>query len=185
MLFNRIKSALAGFGRREDGTIAIEAMIIMPMMFWTFLSVFSIFETFRNYSIHQKAAFTIGDSISRETAPIDTAYIEGSLQLYEYLSRSQGKSALRVTSLVYDAAGDRFFRDWSKTAGSVVELTNEDVRDWGTKLPVMPDNERVMLVETWSEYDPPFATGLEQREIKNFVFTRPRFAPRVCWEQCN
>ncbi|KIN60393.1 hypothetical protein Z945_1364 [Sulfitobacter noctilucae] len=184
MFINRFKSALARFGRREDGTIAIEAMIIMPMMFWTFLSVFSIFETFRNYSIHQKAAYTIGDSISRETAPLDAAYITGSLQMYEYLSRSQGRSSLRVTSLVYDQPNDRFHRDWSKTAGSVPELSNEDVRDWSYKLPVMPDNERIMLVETWSRYDPPFATGLEQREIKNFVFTRPRFAPRVCWEQC-
>lgn len=184
MLMHRIKSCLAGFFRRDDGTIALEAMIILPMMFWSFLSVFSIFDTFRTYSINQKAAFTIGDAISRETAPLDAAYLTGALGLFEYLSQSQGQSALRVSSLRWDGNRNRFYRDWSRTRGAVAELSNDDVQGWANKLPVLPHNERVMLVETWSQYDPPFATGLEQREIHNFVFTRPRFAPRVCWELC-
>ncbi|KHA51824.1 MAG: TadE/TadG family type IV pilus assembly protein [Sulfitobacter geojensis] len=185
MWIARIKTRLRDFGRNDDGTIAVEATIILPMMFWTFLSVFSIFHAFRTYSINHKAAFSIGDSISRETAPLDQAYIDGSLQLFEYLSNSQNLSSLRVTSLYYDAENDRFYRDWSKTSGGRPELSNGDVADWTSRLPVMPDNERVMLVETWSTYEPPFRTGLEEREIKNFVFTRPRFAPRVCWQECN
>ncbi|MFK7835384.1 MAG: TadE/TadG family type IV pilus assembly protein [Sulfitobacter sp.] len=185
MYLTWIKTRLAGFARREDGTIAVEAMIILPMMFWAFLSVFSIFDTYRTYTISQKAAFTIGDAISRETAPLDSDYMNGMHGLFEYLSQSQGQSSLRVTSLLYDGNADEFTADWSKARGSRPELTTNDVRSWTDRLPVMPNGERVMLVETWSTYDPPFATGLEQREIKNFVFTRPRFAPRVCWDQCN
>lgn len=185
MQMTRLRARLAGFARREDGTIAIEAMIVLPVMFWAFLSVFSIFDTYRTYTINQKAAFTIGDAISRETAPIDDEYLTGAHQLFEYLARSAGNSSIRVTSLQWNQAEDRFYRDWSKVRGSVPELSNDDVRDWSTKLPVMPDMERVMLVETWTTYDPPFATGLEQREVRNFVFTRPRFAPRVCWDECN
>lgn len=185
MYTTRIKTILAGFGRREDGTISLEAMIILPLMFWAFLSVFSIFHSYRTYTINQKAAFTIGDAISRETAPLDDDYITGMLGLFEYLSRSEGNSTLRITSLHYDGPDDNYRVDWSKVRGSRPELIDEDVREWSTKLPVMPDGERVMLVETWSTYDPPFATGLEQREIRNFVFTRPRFAPRVCWDECN
>lgn len=181
----RLKQFLKGFARRDDGTIALEAMIILPMMFWAFLSVFSIFDTYRTYSINQKAAFTIGDAISRETAPLDNDYLTGAHGLFEYLAKATGDTALRVTSLRWDAGNNRFTADWSRVRGPRPELTNSDVQDWDTKLPVMPDGERVMLVETWSEYDPPFATGLEQREIRNFVFTRPRFAPRVCWDQCN
>ena len=154
-------------------------------MFWSYLAVFSIFETVRTYDLAQKAAYTIGDAISRETAPLDDQYMTGMHALYEYLSQTEGQSAIRVTSLRWDAAADRFFADWSRTRGAAAQLTSEDVREWSARLPVMPDNERVMLVETWSDYDPPFATGLEQRNIRNFVFTRPRFAPRVCWEQCN
>lgn len=185
MTRNRIVSFVRRFGRKEDGTIAIEAMIILPMMFTAFLTVFSIFSAYRAYSLNQKAAFTIGDAISRETAPIDPEYLQGALSMFEYLAQSEGQARLRVTSLVYDADEDRFFADWSQTQGAIFELTSDDVRDWTDRLPVMPDNERVMLVETWSTYDPPFKTGLEQQEIKNFVFTRPRFAPRVCWLQCD
>ena len=45
----------------------------------------------------------------------------------------------------------------------------------------MPDNERITLVETWRDFEPLFKTGLERREIRNFVFTRPRYAPRTIW----
>ena len=190
MLMIRIKSTLTSalrcdFLRREDGTVAIEAVIVTPLLFWTFLSMFSIFDAFRMYSINQKAAYTIGDAISRETVPIDADYLEGAQDLFEYLSRSQGKTSIRVSSVWYDAYGDRYLRDWSQVRGSVPALNNDDVRNWHDKLPILPDKERLVLVETWSTYDPPFNTGLENREIRNFVFTRPRYAPRVCWEDCN
>jgi len=173
------------FARKDDGSVALESMIVLPAMFWSFLMCFSIFDTFRMYSINQKAAFTIGDAISRETAPIDRAYLDGSLEMFEYLSSSDGRSALRVSSLRWDLDQDRYFADWSQTSGNMSSLTDAEVRDMKNRLPVMPDNERVVLVETWSQYDPPFRTGLEEQNIRNFVFTRPRFAPRVCWEQCN
>jgi hypothetical protein len=185
MFMHHITRRLRGFARNEDGTIAMEAMIVLPVMFWAFLSMFSIFDAFRTYSINGKAAYTIGDSISRETAPIDQEYLTGALQMFEYLSKSQDKSSIRVSSLVYNESEDRFYRDWSKVSGTATELSDSDVSGWGTKLPSIPDNERIMVVETWSEYDPPFKTGLEEREIKNFVFTRPRFAPRVCWVECD
>lgn len=189
MFSHRIKPMLvslarADFLRREDGVIAIEAMIIMPVMFWAFLSMFSIFDAFRTYSITQKAAYTVGDAVSRETAPIDSDYLTGVLDMFEYLSGSQGNSSLRITSLVYDAGDDRFYRDWSQTRGNKQPLRNSDIANWKDKLPVMPDRERIVLVETWTTYEPPFATGLEQREIRTFVFTRPRYAPRVCWVEC-
>ncbi|MGJ8615456.1 MAG: TadE/TadG family type IV pilus assembly protein [Sulfitobacter sp.] len=190
MLMTQIKSTLRSvlrcdFLRREDGSIAIEAVIVMPLLFWTYLSMFSIFDAFRMYSINQKAAYTIGDAISRETVPIDGAYLEGAQDLFEYLSRSQDQTSIRVSSIYYDAGQDEYRRDWSQKRGSVAELTNADVKNWHEKLPVLPDNERLVLVETWADYDPPFNTGLEEREIRNFVFTRPRYAPRVCWETCN
>ena len=160
-------------------------MIVMPLLFWTYLSMFSIFDAFRMYSINQKAAYTIGDAISRETVPIDGEYLAGVQDLFEYLSRSQDKTSIRVSSVWYDAGADEYRADWSQKLGWVVPLTDIDVKNWHSKLPVLPDNERLVLVETWSEYDPPFNTGLEDREIRNFVFTRPRYAPRVCWETCN
>ncbi len=173
------------FLRKQDGSISIEAMIVLPVMFWAFLAAFSIFDAFRMYGINQKAAFTVGDAISRETLPLDDDYLDGVHNLFEYLSLSEGKSAMRVSSIWFDEDNNSYRTDWSQTRGNAIALTSTEVKNWHNRLPVMPDNERVLLVETWSEYVPPFATGLEEREIQNFVFTRPRYAPRVCWEYCN
>jgi hypothetical protein len=190
MLMIRIKTRITSvlrcdFLRREDGVVAIEAMIVLPLLFWTFLSMYSIFDAFRMYSVNQKAAYTIGDAISRETAPIDGTYLAGVQDLFEYLSRSQGKTSIRVTSIWYDALSDKYKSDWSQNRGNEAPLTDEDVKNWHHKLPILPDKERLVLVETWTKYDPPFNTGLEKREIRSFVFTRPRYAPRVCWVTCN
>lgn len=186
MSIHRLRSALrCDFMRKEDGSISIEAMIVLPLMFWAFLAMFSIFDAFRMYGINQKAAFSIGDAISRETLPLDDDYLDGVHSLFEYLSLSEGSSSMRVSSVWFDAANNRYRTDWSRTRGDVMALSSGDVQSWHDRLPVMPDNERILLVETWSDYEPPFATGLEEREIQNFVFTRPRYAPRVCWEYCN
>ena len=186
MLKLRMNTLLrAEFLRREDGSVAIETVILLPMLFWAYLSMFSIFDAFRQYSINQKAAFTISDMISRETLPIDNAYLDGAQDLLDYMTRSRGDVSLRVSVVTFDANRDIYKRDWSQTRGTAQPLTNNDVRDWHGKLPVLAHNDRLVLVETWTDYDPPFNTGLEDRVIRNFVFTRPRYAPRVLWDPGN
>lgn len=171
--------------RREEGSVAIEAVIIIPAVFWTFLATFSIYETFRMYSITQKAAYTVSDAVSRETLPIDDAYLDGMHDLFEYLSLTTDSSSIRVSSIRYDADNDRYWRDWSQVRGGAIALTDADVENWHDRLPVMPDGERVVLLESWTTFTPPFDVGLTQQDIHNFIFTRPRYAPRVCWQQCD
>lgn len=190
MLKHRVYTKLkalkrCGFVRREDGTIAIEAMIILPLLFGTFLSLFSIFDAFRQYSLNQKAAYTVADAISRETIPLNAEYLDGIAELFEYMTRPGTDMKLRVTSVYFDADEDLYKMDWSETNGNINAQTPNSVSNLTDRLPVMVHNERIMLVETWSTYDPPFKTGLEQKEIKNFVFTRPRYAPRVLWQDAS
>ncbi|MFG6564758.1 TadE/TadG family type IV pilus assembly protein [Sulfitobacter sp. 1A13421] len=175
------RNLLARFKGREDGSIAVETVIMLPLMFWAYLAMYSTFDTFRMYNLNQTAAYTLGDAISRETQAIDADYLRGMQQLLEYLTRGTGQTALRVSSIWYDQTNDRYHADWSQVRGTVQPLTSDDVRDWHDKLPVMPNNERVTLVETWRDFEPLFKTGLERRDIHNFVFTRPRYAPRTVW----
>ncbi len=173
------------FARREDGTVAVEAMLVMPVMFWAYLSVFAIHDAYRTYGMHQKAAYSIGDAISRETVPIDNAYFDGTRDMFEYLTHSQGQTDMRISQIWYDAVNDEYRRDWSEVRGNIAALTDAEVLNWHNKLPIMLGNERVVLLETWSNYDPPFETGLTVDEIRTFVFTRPRYAPVVCFDACN
>ena len=175
----------SSFLRREDGVITIETMLLMPVMLWALLFGFSVHDAFRTKGLHQKAAYSLGDAISRETAPIDPAYLDGAHQAFEYLSHSVGDTNLRLSQVYYDEASDEYLRDWSEVRGGVEPLNNSQLRGWHDRLPVMPDQERIVLFETWTTYDPIFNIGLLSNEIRTFVFTRPRYAPVVCFNDCN
>lgn len=180
----RIQQFLARFRRDDRGSIAVETVIILPMLFWAYLSMFAIFDAYRQHAINQKVAYTIGDIISRETNPVTPSYMNGARELVRYLSSARQTSdvAIRVTSVRWDGNNNIYRRDWSEKRGWVSRLSNNEVQALASRLPTMPHNERVMIVETFVKYDPPFNTGLQNRTITNFVFTRPRYAPRVLWD---
>ncbi|UWR24124.1 hypothetical protein K3756_06000 [Sulfitobacter sp. S190] len=183
---HNVKSFLrADFARREDGSVAIETVIILPVLFWAFLSMFSIFDAYRMYAKNQKAAYTVGDMVTRETQPIDAAYVDGAHDLFDYLTRPGQNSSIRISQVYYDKQAVKFKTDWSVTRGTPTALTNDDIGSWNTRLPKVLDGERLVVVETWSDFDPVFATGLEDRVISNFVFTRPRYAPQVLYAEAS
>lgn len=180
-----IKRAVLAFRKDESGSIAIETVLIIPALFWAYLAMFAIFDSYRHHSINQKAAYTIGDLVSRETTPIDVDYMTGMRDLLKYLTRTADVSdvAIRISSLQYDETQDIYRREWSEVEGSFVQpLSNGSTDNWHTRLPVLPDQERITVVETFVKYDAPFDTGLADRTIENFVFTRPRYAPCVLFD---
>ncbi len=180
MFVNSIKSfGMRKFARQDEGSVSIEAMILMPMVIWVFAAMFSIFDTYKEYSLSQKAAYTIGDMISRETVPIDTEYLDGAQDLLDYITNSQDQSALRVTSLKYNGADNRFYVDWSRSRGPGQPATDSDVATWTDRLPTIANNEYIVVTETMTTFSPPFNIGLGKPNIENFVFTRARYAPRV------
>lgn len=179
----RLYHYLNGFCRKEDGTIAVETVLILPVLFWGYVSLFAIFDAYRQHAVTQKAAYTLSDVVSRETTPIDTSYLSGSREMLAYLTaKTTSDVAIRITSVKYDGVNKVYKRDWSKAKGWMPALTNAMVAELADDLPTMPHNERVTVVETFVKYSAPFNTGLSDRTIHNFVFTRPRYAPRVLWQ---
>lgn len=186
MIYSKLRKAAARFKHDEKGNITVEVAIMLPALLMVFLTLWSIFHAYRQHSISQKAGYTIGDMLSRETNPIDREYMVGAQKLLQYLTLSQlNDTTLRVSSINYNLAADEYQMNWSKVQGTgKIEFTDDDVEGLGNSLPIMKDGEDIILVETWIDYDPPFATGLGRHDITNFVFTRPRFAPNFCWDQC-
>lgn len=173
-----LRGLIHGFSREERGSVAVEAVLILPMMFWTFLVLFSNFHAFRTYTLNQKAAYTIGDMISRETNPLDAAYLDGTQELLGYLTNvGSGAVSVRVTQVKYDADDGEFERVWTVAKGALGTATKSEVRAWADRLPVMPDGEQVIVVETEAVYTPPFDVGFHERNVRNFVFTRSRYTP--------
>ncbi|KIN69070.1 TadE/TadG family type IV pilus assembly protein [Sulfitobacter donghicola] len=182
MTFRKFKTLMqAEFARDEKGSASIEAVIMIPLMFFVMICVVTLLDLTRLHGMHQKAAYTISDMISRETLAIDADYLAGSHALLNTLTRDPQDSTVRVSVVRYDATNNIFKLDWSKTSGYATPVSNHDVRNWTTKLPKMVHNERMIVVETNAIYQPPFQIGLGNQEIDNFIFTRPRYAPQVLW----
>lgn len=174
---------LRRFRDNERGAAALETIIIIPLMFWAYLSMYSYFHAYRTHALNIKTAYAIGDVISRQTTPIDQAYMNGVHELAAYMSwTSRDSFAIRITSIVYDEESNEYRSDWSQAKGWKQPLSNGEVNNLRDDLPIMPDGERLVLVETFKDYDPPFKMGLSDHEVHNFVFTRPRYAPRVLWD---
>lgn len=175
MIYARVKTFLADTG----GSVSVEFLMVMPALFWAFMSTYTYFDGYRQSAVNLKAAYTISDLISRETEVINPAYIDGMHELIQVLTRSGSDTKMRITVIRWDEADDRYYVDWSTNRGYDINLDNTNIADIKAKLPVMPDNERVILVETINAFEPPFDVGVNMQSLENFVFTRPRFAPQV------
>ncbi|MCM2560772.1 hypothetical protein M8756_03085 [Lutimaribacter sp. EGI FJ00015] len=182
MWLERMKTGLRGFRDDLRGVVAVESIIVLPLLFWALLAMYAFFDAYRQAGLNIKAAYTIGDLLSRETNYVTDDYLDTTHQLFDLMTRSQSNSKLRVTVVKWNESDQRYQRDWSKTRGGIPELTNTDVKNLAEKLPDMPDGERVIVVETWARYAPPFKVGIDEQDLYNFVFTRPRFAPQLVWK---
>jgi hypothetical protein len=183
-LLKRLSRSLGRFHRDEQANIAIEFIIIVPILFWAFLATFTIFDAYRQHSLNQKAAYTIGDLVSRQPDALDPSFLNGTRELFQDLARNYGDSSVRITSVWYDEENDRYMRHWSQAVGAKADAGELEVQGWANILPVMPDDEHITVVETWTPYRAPFNVGIADHEIHNFIFTRPRYAPRICWLAC-
>lgn len=168
---------------RDDtrGSVSVEFVLVMPFLFWAFMATYVYFDGYRQSAQNLKAAYAIGDMISRETEAINDTYIDSMQEVLRLMTRANMPVKLRVTVVRWDEDDDRYYVDWSESRGYGDPRTDGDMADIAARLPVMPDNERVILIETVGTYQPLFDVGIGTKSLKNFVFTRPRFAPQVVW----
>lgn len=184
MLTRILKSRLKAFAQDNSGSITVEFVLAMPILFWSFMATYVFFDGYRQSAVNLKAAYTISDLISRETSFIDDEYIDSMLKVLELMTdaASSGDVTMRISVIRWDEVDDRYYLDWSANRGYSQELTNNNLADLEERLPTMPDNERVILVETNNRFVPLFNVGLDDINLRNFVFTRPRFVSNVPWD---
>lgn len=175
-LIARLKS----FSAETRGSVSVEFVLVMPFLFWSFMAVYVYFDGYRQSAVNLKAAYTISDLISRETEVIDDTYVDSMYALLQILTRPTSPVSMRITVVRWDEDDDRYYVDWSANRGYNIDLTDATIGDIESKLPTMPDLERVILVETDNTFVPLFNVGMENKQLTNFVFTRPRFVDQVC-----
>ncbi|RME15903.1 MAG: pilus assembly protein [Alphaproteobacteria bacterium] len=184
------------FARDESASLSVEAAIIAPLLLWTFLATYTYFDVFRYKSLALKGNYAISDLLSRETSTINDDDITGIKNVYRYLTQSNMQSWVRVTvvhcaencATLNDPGTDRTLEvDWSASSEAGQDVwTNDTIMDqFNDIVPSIASGERVIIVETRMQYEPPFAaelTGIDTTEFYDVVVTRPRFAPQLCFE---
>lgn len=184
----QLKKALRNFKRSTDGNASIEAVILFPALAVIFAVAWVYFDVMRQQSISQKANYTIGDILSRETEMVDDTYISNARQLLFHLTKASGDDVdLRVTVIQYDDKKNRHDVIWSEARGDWSALSHSDIsNDYAERIPMMAPQDQLILVETRDYYTPTFdIAGLGPYDIETYGFTRPRFASQVIFEGVN
>lgn len=182
-----MRSLLRRFGRDESGALLAEAVIVLPIMLWSYLALFVYWDAYRSLNSMQKASYTLSDMISREMLPVNQTYVNGMKSVMEYLIDDDQDVALRVTSVTWDQETLKFMVHWSATTSTTLPvLTNttlqtliNDGTTTNVRMPEMSDGDYVVLVETTVGYHPAFNVGLSDSVQEQFIVTRPRFVPCI------
>lgn len=187
---NTLGHFLRQFRDDEDGVMAVELMLVIPMLVWALLSTLVYFDAYRAESISTRAGLTLADVISRERDSIDDVYLNNMQNLLKVLTDSDPDPDLRVTVYRYQASNDRYILVWSEERGMGIKLSNADLQTMRGRLPVMANGGKAILVETRTQYSAPFsigmgpflATRLDDLEFNSFTVITPRFMDTICYD---
>jgi len=191
-IFSKIRKFLGSSARNESGLLTVDAILIFPMLVWTITGTFTFFEGFRQSAANLKAAYTIGDLISRETSTVTDTYIDSMHLLMARMVNNGTQLNMRVSLVVFDegdnpnsTADDRHIVRWSTARGYEEIWTNDTIENMRESLPPMPHADSLIIVHTSNQFEPTFNAVLgavwvdDDHTFTNFIFTRPRFTTEV------
>ncbi|MDF2141588.1 hypothetical protein [Paenirhodobacter sp. CAU 1674] len=204
-------SLLRRFLRRTDGSVPIEGLFgALLLLTWYALS-FQIYEAFRMKTLHQRAAYTIADMISRQDTAIGPKFVQGLKTTFTYLTdaKTTDDSWVRITLIecMADGADDKDPCDGVTKHATLLEsyatdseqtLTQANIEALFDRIPIMAMGDTAVITETSSYFDPIFSMAerdliIDGRNswssmflpknlhLRNFVVTRPR-GMRNTWD---
>ena len=80
-----LRNLMARLRRREDGAMIVELVIMLPLLLWCFAGSWVFFDAYRTKAVNAHAAYTIGDTLSRETGYVTPDYLLSLKTLQQFL----------------------------------------------------------------------------------------------------
>ena len=184
-----MRAFLDAFARDERGVVAVELVLVVPILVWALLSTFVYFDVFRVESNTTRASLTVADMFSREKVPITDAYLDGARSLLEALTFEESNPDYRITVYRYQEFDDKYLVVWADNRGMGPDTDDDRLEAIRDRLPILANGDRAILLETRVEYDAPFdigigafaATNLEDVTFTTFTVIRPR-ANTLCFD---
>lgn len=187
MVVAMLKKIFTRFRDDTRGTLTVEMVVTMPILFWMIAATYEFFEVYRYKSVREKATYTVADTLSREDGLvlISDTFITNMKTLFDQMSNDTGTNQIRVSVVKYHESSDEYSIIWSEVrgTGSMAELVDADVATAHATLPVLSDADEIILVESESTYNPTFTVGLSNNILMTTrMFTDIHFAPQLCYE---
>ena len=171
-----LKPRLKRFTSEESGSMIAEAVIILPLLLWAYLAMFIYWDAYRSETTAVKASYTLADMVSRNDE-VDTAYLSGLHDVFDYLMNNSVETAMVVSSIVWDKTDNRYEVLWSEAYGEgMLALNTTRVAQVADRLPIMSDGDSVILVQSRIEYVPSIDVGVPDFFYRQFIATRPRLS---------
>lgn len=177
----RLGQALRHFIRAERGSTTVEFVLVIPLLAWCFVGTYTFFAGYRLQAVNVKAAYTIGDQLSRETNFITPNYITAMGGLHDFLVEFNPTARIRITAFEYEQSDNTYRVIWSRGVRTTARVTDSSMTDIQNRLPVMVDEEIAVLTETWVSFQPSDLVGMTNMVFYEPIVTRPRFAGQLCW----
>lgn len=189
----RLRQSFQAYLKDEEGALLVEFMILLPMMIWAFVALVVYWDVFKTINVSQKAAYSIADLLSRQVI-VTEDFLDGMEDVMDFLTPGVGDSRVRITSLRFEANNLAITTDdvyeiiftHSSDTTLAPEYTAVNVQDLKPLIPIMDNQDSVIVVETWVDFTPDFdigvlnmAPGLGDQTFTQFIVTRPR-SREVC-----
>ncbi len=187
---NQLNKSLRQFRDCEEGSMAIELVIVVPILVWTLLSTFVYFDVYRVEANSNRASLILAEMFSREEIEITSTYLNAAREVLRTLTFEESQPDYRVTVYRFRDSDNTYRRVWSRNRGLGPNHNNARLALLKDKLPAMNTIDHAILVETRIQYDAPFSIGLgpfsggtdlEDLAFKTFTVIRPR-ASKLCFD---
>lgn len=181
---------IRAFAAETRGSLSMEAVIVLPLLAWAYVGMFTFFDAYRTRNSAEKAAYVVSDAMTRITDGVNEDFIDGMKDLMGFLTHSNGATTLRVSEIQWrkdfpndpDSDAGAYYMTWSYAADDGAILDDDTLATMTGQIPKLQHAERLVLVEAGASWAPIFNVGLDARSFDYFVPTSPRFATQVAWD---
>lgn len=187
---------LKSFRDDEEGSMAIELLLVVPILLWVFLSCFVYFDVYRVETNSVRATITLAEMFSREDT-VNSNYLDNTRSVLREMTFEEADPDYRITVFTFsegvpsDPNDDAYLVVWSDHRGYGGPVTNDDLitLDNAGRLPAMNPFAQNVYIETRTEYDAPFNIGigpftaidLEDLTFQQDMLITPR-GGRLCYD---
>jgi len=168
---------LRRFVRSESAAVAMETVLITPLLVWAYIMSFVFFDAYRVYNTTVKTTYMVADMLSRQTNQVFAHDIQGMANVSASIIR--GGSQLRMRASQISRIDGGFEVDWSEGVNGAADLFDSNIPDIEHMLPALPNGESIVLVEMFVNYEAPLNIGLTVAQFDSFTVVRPRYAGQV------